>query len=52
MYRRIIKDNLYAVLIGVLSFVLGVTCIVACLYMKAGKRRRFTVHCRIWESVF
>ena len=40
MYRRIIKDNLYAVLIGVLSFVLGVTCIVACLYMKAGKTEK------------
>ena len=37
MYRRIIKDNLYVVLIGVLSLVLGVMCIVACLYMKAGK---------------
>ena len=52
MYRRIIKDNLYAVLIGVLSLVLGVMCIVACLYMKAGKTRRSTVHCGIWESVF
>ena len=40
MYRRIIKDNLYAVLIGVLSLVLGVTCIVACLYMKAGKTEK------------
>lgn len=40
MYRRIIKDNLYAVLIGVLSLVLGVMCIVACLYMKAGKTEK------------
>lgn len=40
MYRRIIKDNLYVVLIGVLSLVLGVMCIVACLYMKAGKTEK------------
>lgn len=40
MYRRIIKDNLYAALIGVLSLAFGVMCIVACLYMKAEKTEK------------
>ena len=39
MYRQIIKDNLYAVLIGVLSLVLGVMCTVACSWCD--------VYCRL-----
>lgn len=47
MYRIIIQENLYAVLIGVLSLILGGMCIVASFYMRAERTQR--IHRALWN---
>lgn len=47
MYRLIIRDNLYAVLIGVLSLILGGMCIVASFYMRTERFQK--IHRALWN---
>ena len=52
MYRQIIKDNLYAALIGILSFFLGGICIAVSLYLKSEKTKKYAEHSGIWDYMF
>ena len=52
MYRQIIKDNLYAALIGILSFILGGICIAVSLYLKSEKTKKYAEHSGIWGYMF
>ncbi len=47
MYRLILKDNLYAVFIGVLSLILGGMCMFASFYTKLEKTKK--IHSALWN---
>ena len=47
LYRMILKDNLYAVLVGLLSLILGGMCIIASLYMKSEKTEK--IYHALWN---
>lgn len=47
VYRQILRDDLYAVFIGVLSLILGGMCLVASLYMRAEETKK--IHRALWN---